>query len=140
MKVDVCKSHIENGVTKDSHACMIADAIKEACPILVDLQTIRWTDKDKGVRYTYLTPAVAQHNLLKFDQGKPVAPFTFSLSKPAHVRAKYDRRGTTNSYQRRGEKRPRRTKSHLAKYAYLAANRARNYQREREFGLRKFVA
>jgi hypothetical protein len=140
MKITVTKANITNGRAKDSHTCMIADAIKAACPnatyVRVDLQTIRFSNPAKGKRFLYLTPPLAQQNLLKFDLGKPVKPFSFSLNAP-QTRAVH--KNQTNSYERRGEKRPRRTKAHLAKYAYLAANRALIHQREREFGLRKFT-
>ena len=45
----------------------------------MDLQTIRWSDKAKGFRYTYLTPPVAQQYLLHFDQGVKCRPFSFNL-------------------------------------------------------------
>ena len=54
---------------------MIADAIKEQYPelsmVTVDMATIRASDRKHGLRYTYLTPATAQHVLLAFDQGWP---------------------------------------------------------------------
>jgi hypothetical protein len=57
--------------------------------IAVDLQTIRWTDPRpvRGVRYVFLTPAVAQHNVtIPFDQGdrEGCKPVTFRM-KPAFV-------------------------------------------------------
>jgi hypothetical protein len=144
MRISVTKEHVDNGKVKDSQSCMIADAIKQACPkaqyIMVDLQSIRFTDKAKRKRYIYLTPAVAQHNLIRFDQGDSVKPFTFSLTTPARAqtiqttrtseRVKASNRKATKKY---------RTNRKKADYAYLAANRARNHQKEREFGLRKFV-
>jgi hypothetical protein len=43
---------------------MIAEAIKQAVPratnVSVDLSTVRWTDPEKKLRYTYLTPRAAQ--------------------------------------------------------------------------------
>lgn len=145
MRVTVSKEHIENGVEKNSQHCMIADAIKAACPkaqyIMVDLQSIRFSDKSKKKRYVYMTPAIAQHNLIQFDQGNPVKPFTFSLTTPAKAtamqgkhtteRAKATNRKATAKYRAKRKKKD---------YAYLAANRARNHQKEREFGLRKFAA
>lgn len=142
MKVCVSKDHIDNGVQKNSQHCMIADAIKTACPkaqfIMVDLQTIRFTDRGKGKRLVYLTPAVAQHNLLKFDKGDPVKPFTFALTTPVRSRSMQTKhRGTAEG--RRKARRKYRKNQKTQNYAYLAANRARNHQKEREFGLRKFV-
>lgn len=138
MKISVDKKHIANGVVANSQHCMIADAIKDRIPsaqyISVDLQTIRWTDPAKGTRFMYLTPATAQCNLLKFDQGKRVDPFSFSLTTPAKTRS-------VDSRPRKEvvAKRKKTSKAHRAKYAYLAANRERNRQKEREFGLRKFT-
>lgn len=82
MKIQVTADHIAEGITRDSNHCMFADAIREKVPtakfIMVDLQTIRFTDGD--TRYTYLTPAVAQTALLKFDQGdRSIRPFTLTL-------------------------------------------------------------
>lgn len=67
----------------DSSHCMIADALKAALPdathVSVDLQTIRFSDPRRGLRYTYLTPRTAQVALVNFDQGRKVEPFTFQL-------------------------------------------------------------
>lgn len=75
---------IEQAKRRDSSHCMIAEAVKKAVPnatsVSVDLQTIRWTDRDRGLRFTYLTPRLAQLALLKFDQGdEDLAPFAFRL-------------------------------------------------------------
>ncbi len=83
MKIKVTKHHIENGTRKDSHHCMIADAIHSADPtakyVLVDLQSIRWSNLETGQRYTALTPAIAQSKLIAFDTGKKVEPFMFTV-------------------------------------------------------------
>lgn len=143
MKVAVEKSHIQNGVERDSTMCMIADAIKSKRPSLkyvtVDVQSIRFTDLDKGKRYVFLTPPVAQRNLLRFDQGKPVQPFTFSLAEPA-VERTIEKRSGKGWEARKAANARKKSAAHKKKYAYLAANRARYQQREREFGLKKFVA
>lgn len=145
MRVNVTKEHIENGVEKNSQHCMIADAIKTTYPkaqyILVDLQSIRFTDKTKGKRFTYMTPAVAQHNLLRFDQGQSVKPFTFSLTTPVKATAMQGKHATTRAKATNNKaSRKYRAQQKKRDYAYLAANRARNHQKEREFGLRKFAA
>lgn len=61
-------------IQRDSGHCMWADAVARAVPdatkIAVDLQTIRFTDPAKGLRYTYLTPRTAQISLLRFDDGQ----------------------------------------------------------------------
>ena len=145
MKVKVEAEHIANGKEKNSQHCMIADAVKAACPsaqfIQVDLQTIRFSDPKKRRRLTYLTPAVAQHNLLRFDQGQSVKPFAFSLNTPVRDRAMQGNRGSEarKASAKKARKNYRKNQK-KQNYAYLAANRQRNHQQEREFGLKKFVA
>jgi hypothetical protein len=46
--------------------------------VYVDLQTIRWSDRKTGKRYTALTPTVAAQLLVDFDQGKPLEPVAFA--------------------------------------------------------------
>lgn len=62
---------------------MIAEAIREANPewtkILVDLQTIRWTNRRTKMRYIALTPEIAAAALVNFDQGREIEPFSFRL-------------------------------------------------------------
>jgi hypothetical protein len=133
MKISVSKKHIENGVIKDSHHCMIADAIKERHPkaqyVLVDLQSIRWSDPDKGERYTYLTPPLAQSALLRFDQGdKAIDPFAFTLKQPT-VRGM----GWQGQSNRTAKTRKRQT------YAKTGKRRPVIAYKEREFGLRQFA-
>jgi hypothetical protein len=73
---------------RDSSHCMTAEAIRAAVPwarsIAVDLQTIRFSDPEKRLRYTYLTPRLVQVELVNFDQGITPDPFDFRLSG-AHV-------------------------------------------------------
>lgn len=144
MRIIVGKEHITNGKAKNSQHCMIADAIRDCCPkaqfIMVDLQSIRFSVPDKRKRFVYLTPAIAQSSLLKFDKGDPVKPFSFSLTSPvratpmATTRTSEERRASHKRANRKYRKNQKRRD-----YGYLAANRARNHQKEREFGLRKFV-
>lgn len=88
VSVSVTTKEITTAIPKNSGHCMIADAIKAGVPgatlVSVDIQTIRWTDREKGLRYVYLTPRVAQQALLDFDGGIVVEPFRFSL-RTAHV-------------------------------------------------------
>jgi hypothetical protein len=62
---------------------MIAEAVKSAYPmargIAVDLATIRFSDREKGLRYTYMTPRIAQSALVNFDQKRKPEPFQFLL-------------------------------------------------------------
>lgn len=88
VRVQVKKETITKAVTADSSKCWIAEAIKEQVPaathVAVDLQTVRFTDPQKGLRYVYLTPYAAQLALIAFDEGTPPDPFSFIL-KNAHV-------------------------------------------------------
>ena len=64
MRVRVSDWHIDESVRGDSHHCMIADAVKDACStaqyIQADVQSIRFSDPSTGKRYVYMTPPVAQ--------------------------------------------------------------------------------
>jgi hypothetical protein len=133
-KVSVSKKHIEHGVIKDSHQCMIADAVKEAYPnaqyILVDLQSIRFSDRDKGKRYTYLTPPVAQSALLRFDAGdKAIEPFSFTLTKALVRGMGWQAQNNRTAPNRKGAK----------KHAKTGKRRPVVSYKEREFGLRQFA-
>ena len=90
MKIQVSKKNIEEAVRRDSHHCMIADAIKEHIPeaqyILVDAQSIRFSIRKENTRKAYFTPLIAQRNLIKFDQGEEVKPFEITLNKLADER------------------------------------------------------
>jgi hypothetical protein len=76
---------------------MIAEAIKQQNPhytrILVDLQTIRWTNTKNGKRYVCLTPEEAAAKLVDFDQGRAIEPFTFGMRVAQVTAAKGDGRG-----------------------------------------------
>jgi hypothetical protein len=87
-RVTITPELLERGVKKDSRHCVIAEAIKEQNPhfkqILVDLQTIRWTNPRTGKRYICLTPEVAGSLLVDFDQGREIEPVAFSL-RPTQI-------------------------------------------------------
>lgn len=134
MKIQVEREHIANGIEKDSHCCMIADAVKAAVPdaqyILVDLQSIRFSRKALKRRYTYLTPPIAQQNLLRFDHGdKTIKPFAFSLNAPRTRGMGWKAQGNRTEPNRKG-KRYRKTGKKRPIVAY----------KERQFGLRRFEA
>lgn len=82
--VTVSAAEIEHSVRRNSSHCMIAEAVKRCQPgatgISVDLQTVRWTNPAKGLRYIYLTPRAAQVALIDYDQGQHPKPFSFVLS------------------------------------------------------------
>lgn len=83
MKIKVTKPNILNAVRKDSHRCMIADAIHQCDPeakyVSVDIQQIQWSNLRNRVRYFALTPPKAQLALLAFDSGRDVKPFEFTI-------------------------------------------------------------
>lgn len=85
---EVLAKHRDEAIRSSSNHCMIADAIKEQFPqyshISVDLQTIRFSDPERGVRYIYLTPRVCQIALVLFDKGKKNKEFKFQL-RGAHI-------------------------------------------------------
>jgi hypothetical protein len=130
LAVQVTREIIDHAVPRNSHHCMIADAVKESYPdakyILVDLQSIRFSNLVLGRRYIYLTPAKAQHALLRFDQGKVVKPFRFTLGRPqsAGVKAVGWRANHPNTTPRTG-----------TKYGITGVKTYRP-RKEREFGVR----
>lgn len=145
MKITVDKTNISDAIRKDSHHCMIADAIKDAVPnaqfIVVDLQTIKFSDPDTKKRKSYLTPPVAQGNLLKFDAGESVKPFSFNLIRPISVVDMHESTPKEKKKQRQVDQERKARERYARKQSkkdpvYLASNRARNYTRERAFGLR----
>jgi len=62
---------------------MVAEAIQIANPhykrVLVDLQTIRWTNPRTKKRYVAQTPPIVGLAIVAFDRGEPVEPFSFVL-------------------------------------------------------------
>lgn len=88
VRIVVTDEVITQSLARDSRHCMIAEALKVSRPdarnISVDLSTIRFTDQGRGLRFTYLTPRIAQVQLVNFDQGRKPEPFSFLL-RGAHV-------------------------------------------------------
>jgi hypothetical protein len=83
LSVKLLQEQIDAARQRDSGYCMLAEAIKAAFPdaskVSVDLQTIRFSDARRRLRYVYLTPRSCQVALVAFDQGVEVAPFEFRL-------------------------------------------------------------
>lgn len=65
VRVKLTDEVIKEGIVADSQHCMIAVAIALAIPgaiyISVDLQTIRFSVRERYERYTYLTPRSLQN-------------------------------------------------------------------------------
>lgn len=91
VRLEVSEEIISKSLARDSTHCMVAETLKAAMPeatgISVDLSTIRFTDPKKGLRFTYLTPRIAQVQLVNFDQGRKPEPFSFVL-RGAHITRK----------------------------------------------------
>jgi hypothetical protein len=83
IRIHVDDEHIANAQRKNSHRCMIADALKTAIPeakfISVDLQSIRFSLLEEKTRYFYFTPTLAQHAILQYDKGKKLRGFDFTM-------------------------------------------------------------
>jgi len=114
--VEVTRNLIEDAVAADSSHCMIAEAIKIAQPgavkVSVDIATLRFSDPVKQLRYTYLTPQVAQVALLRFDEGILPDPYRFTLMG-AHITAMRKSRPQT-------EERREKSRAALAKARLVA--------------------
>lgn len=126
--LSITKKRIDKAVKKNSHRCMIADTVREqvknAKYISVDLQKVAFSVGSK--RYTYFTPPLAQHSLLKFDRGEQVEPFKCRLTE-----GKVGKAGLHNTH-------PNWNESKRKKHYYPKNRLKRPYPtREREFGLRK---
>ena len=86
--VNVTAEDIRDAEKEMSTTCMVARAIKReivgSSHLLVDIQTIRFTMMDEGIRYVYLTPPEIQDYIVAFDAGDPIQPFTFKLQHVAY--------------------------------------------------------
>ena len=95
--VDVTKAMIEHTKARNSSHCMISMAVREAMPqatsISSDLQTIRLSDPDKGLRYTYLTPRVSPASVDRLRSGELPEPFSFKLNGTGALVTKMARKG-----------------------------------------------
>ena len=85
LKLEITDELIDDAVPRDSSHCLWAEAVKVAFPdakhVSVDIQTIRFTDPKRGLRYTYLTPRTAQIALVQFDQGIRPEPHSLQLRR-----------------------------------------------------------
>ena len=84
--ISVLQEDIDLALPAESRHCMIQLAIQRQIPaanhIIVDIQTIRWSDRTKGLRYTYFTPAKVIATMVAWDEGMKPAPFEFELRGP----------------------------------------------------------
>lgn len=89
VNLSVTEADIATAVRGDSAHCVIADALRRqlgATRVEVDLQLITFTDPNREVRVSFLTPEICQMHLISFDQGWTVEPFEFYLRSPIRIR------------------------------------------------------
>lgn len=139
MKIIVRKEHIEEAKRKDSHHCMIADAIRTqlgAQFISVDVQSIRYNDPTTRERLIFLTPHIAQNAILRWDRGVMIQPFAFYLERPVKItpiRQKWT--GKKSTLQKARKKYEMTTR----KLPRLVKRTKPKVTRFREFGVRKLT-
>lgn len=89
-KIEVTQEDIDRAVANTSTHCAVAEAIMRCVPhsayVMVDAQTIRWTNPETEQRFYYLTPAKVQDYVIAFDAGDDIKPMTFTLGHPAFTR------------------------------------------------------
>jgi hypothetical protein len=94
-KITVTQQDIDAGVRGSDVYCMASTAIGRLIPsatrISTDVQCIRFTDSELGIRYTYLTPREVQQYVIDYDAGDPIKPFSFTLSNPMTAPAQQSR-------------------------------------------------
>jgi hypothetical protein len=112
--ITVKPENVERSCKANSHCCMVADAIRDRFPwatfIEVDIQTIRFNNRQDGKRYIYLTPPEVAKAIILFDQGVKVSPFSFKLQqafmKVKTMRARHKKAvKRSREYKRNPEKR-----------------------------------
>jgi hypothetical protein len=89
MEVTITDAEREHAIQSASGGCLIADAIRRKYPnltgVTVDMATVRVSDKERGLRFTYLTPRSAQFLLLSYDQGWPNPTEGLIIRRAVHV-------------------------------------------------------
>lgn len=96
---NVTQADIETGLRNNSYHCAVSQAIARTLPdakfISTDIQTIRFSLAELGVRYVFLTPPKVQEYVAAFDAGDSLQPFSFILGRPAWQSSRWTGR-TTN--------------------------------------------
>jgi len=83
IKLTISEEQRTRAIASNSGGCLIADGLRTQHPrftnIVVDMATVRVTDRKLGLRYTYLQTGGGQLCLLAFDQGwpNPVSEITY---------------------------------------------------------------
>jgi len=143
VKITVRREHIESARRKDSHHCMIADAIREQLNvqfILVDTQSIRFSDPAIQERLTYFTPPEAQRQILRWDRGIKVQPFVFELGSPVKVRPlKKQWTGKRSTLKKARDKYEAKRRDPMAPRLVKKNRPSKKVTRFREFGVRRWT-
>jgi hypothetical protein len=135
LQLKVTQDIIDHAIKKDSRCCAIANAVKDKYPtaksIKVDVQSVKFTLRESGMRYTFLTPPLGQKLILDFDNGKAIHPCKLNLlngiERPASWAGNHP-----NSSKKVINKRKRN--------AYKKTGQKRVFaKREREYGIRMFA-
>lgn len=83
LKVNVTSVHIKRGSARNAHRSVVVEALKEQYPhmrfVVETGVTIGMTDVKAGYRYLYIPPAAALRNMINYDLGKVVRPYSFTL-------------------------------------------------------------
>lgn len=89
LTVTVTAEHIQLGKRGSSTRCMVAEAIREQFPQFMnpsaDIQTIRFSDPVRQLRYVYLTPYEPHLAMVLFDTGITPKPFAFTLKRASQI-------------------------------------------------------
>lgn len=129
LTINITEQQWNKAVRSASGGCLIADAIKTQFPemssVTVDMATVRATDRERGERYTWLTPGSAQHLLLSYDQGwkqstdqiqlRDAVKITRMFTSNVKTRVRQERRAVLEAKESTGEPLTRRESQSLAK-------------------------
>lgn len=109
VRIELTQQDIDDGIARDSNHCMYAESMKrsllelgiDARSVSVDLATMRFTDPKKKLRYIYMTPRVAQVNLVNFDRGVKPEPMALTLRNGHVVRSGKDNKTELTDRQKK---------------------------------------
>lgn len=120
--IDTCRFDRQG----DPRRCMLDTAVQRSIPAALhpdsDIRYIRFSLESTQKRYFYDTPQKAMRALLDFDAGRPVKPFTFTMSRGRSE----VRRSKQNGFIRN-------------KKRYPLTGKRRQAPRKRQFGLHAFT-
>ena len=104
LKVEVTQKEIDEAQVANSQKCMVHEAIARKHPALkriwVDKNQVRFTDPKQNVIYTFDMPALGKANILLWDEGTPIKPFSVTLRNPV-VRTRVMRNDSTEKSGRK---------------------------------------